>query len=83
MLAYSSWPRTESPENKRFITKSVELGRFGDHQTDFSQMIISLHSSGRFNQTSEELAHLVEKHLLKPHDPLRPNNLTESTDKNF
>ena len=37
MLAGSSWPRTESPENKRFMTKSVELWRFvnsGDHQTD-------------------------------------------------
>ena len=37
MLACSSWPRTESPENKRFMTKSVELWRFvnsGDHQTD-------------------------------------------------
>ena len=33
-----------------------------------------------FDQTSEELAGLVEKHLLKAHDASRPYNFTESTE---
>ena len=33
-----------------------------------------------FDQTSEELAHLVDRSLLRPHDPPRPYNLTESTE---
>ena len=36
MLAGSSWPKTESHENRLFMTKSVELGKFvnfGDHLT--------------------------------------------------
>ena len=89
MLAGSSWPKTESHENKLFMTKSVELGKFvnfGDHLTSdppeldyqFSQILRPLLNC--FDQDSGELAHLVEKYLLRPHDPLRPYNLTESAE---
>ena len=67
----------------------MELGKFvnfGDHLTSdppeldyqFSQILRPLLNC--FDQGSGELAHLVEKYLLKPHDPLRPYNLTESAE---
>ena len=33
-----------------------------------------------FDQTSEELARLVDKSLLRPQDPPRPYNFTQSTE---
>ena len=89
MLAGSSWPKTESHENKLFMTKSAELGKFvnsGDNltsdepQSDYQFSNILRPLLNCFEQDSGELAHLVEKYLLKPHDPLRPYNLTESTE---
>ena len=72
-----------------FTTRSVELwspGNYGEFQTELRLRVRLLFSKllrpllNCFDQTSPELARLVETSLLRAEDPPRPYNLTQSTE---